>query len=183
MKDFCSDPLPALRSIDQNYGKRIDLCAGPIGNAGLLTCVIADRLVEWQSIYRTPKENEYLGALFDLVTPQESMVFDVFLHRDLPLSGLPECNLFDRLGASRGFDPENDADQFLPFSNQVIELGSGLSGCDTSRYPRYSQVLEHVFHRSGIDAAEFQGYRLSIDYPQIPTAADLKWKLPENPKQ
>jgi hypothetical protein len=183
LREFCSDPLPALRSIERDYGRRLDLCEGPIGNAGLLTCVLADRLVKWQSIYPTPKTNEYLGALFDLVTPQESMVFDVFLHQDLPLSGPPEHTLFDRLAARRGFDPDSDPDRQLPLSNQVLNLGSGLSGSSTLRYAEYSRLLEHVFHQAGIDAAEFQGYRLSINYPQIPTAADLKWELPPKPKQ
>ena len=60
LKDFCSQPLPDLCSVKRDYGRRFDLCEGPIGNAGLLTCVIADRLVNWQSIYRNPGKEEFL---------------------------------------------------------------------------------------------------------------------------
>ena len=182
LRDFCSDPLPALRSVKRDYGKRFDLCEGPIGNAGLLTCVIADRLVKWQPVYNVPGKNEYMGALFDLVTPQENMFFDVFVHRDLPISGPPMCTLFDRLTAPRGFDPENDAYRQLPLSNKVLRLGPGNMGNASTQYPRYAALLEHVFQRTNLEARDFQGYRLSIRYPQIPTAADMQWKLREKPE-
>ena len=177
LKDFCSDPLPVLQPIEQAFGLRLDLVEGPIGNAGLLTCVAADRLVKLQSIYHTPKKNENLAAIFDLVTPQDHMIFDVFLHQDLPFSGPPKCNLFDRLTVPRGFDPESHSDRPLPLSSQVLDLGSGLAGSTTSQYPRYLEMMDYVFLQSGIDADEFRGYRLSIRYPQIPTAAVLRWKL------
>jgi hypothetical protein len=181
LKDFCSHPLPALRSVKRDYGIRFDLDEGPIGNAGLLTCVVADRLVKWQSIYKTPQKNENLGSIFDLVTPQEHMVFDIFLHQDLPPAGPPQCTLFDRLTAPRGFDPEMDTDRQLPFSNPIQDLKPGLADSAILQYPRYPQMLEHVFHQSGLDVTEFKGYRLSIRYPQIPTAADLQWELPKKP--
>ena len=183
LTDFCSDPLPALRSVKRDYGRRFDLCEGPIGNAGLLTCVIADRLVKWQEKYQIPGKDEYMGALFDLVTPLENMLFDVFVHKDLPLPGPPECTLFDRLTAPRGFDPENDASRQLPLSNKVLRLRPGLMGNASAHYPRYSQLMEYVFNKTGLIPEDFQGYRLSIRYPQIPTAADLQWRLPERPKE
>ena len=182
LRNFCSEPLPALKSVKRDYGRRFDLCAGPIGNAGLLTCVIADRLVKWQSIYRTPEKNEFMGSLFDLVTPLEYMLFDVFVHKDLPFTSAPESALFDRLTAPRGLDPENDAFRQLPLSNKVLQLGPGLLGNSSAHYPRYAQLMEYVFQRANLVPGDYQGYRLSIRYPQIPTAADLQWRLSERPK-
>jgi len=179
LKEFCSDPLPALRSVEKDFGQQFDLKAGPIGNAGLLTCVIADRLVKWQSAYLIPEINEYMGALFDLMTPLEHMLFDVFIHKDLPHSGPPQSVLLDRLTAPRGYDPKNDALLHMPLSNKVLPLGSGLVGNASSQYPRYPQLIKYVFDQVGMAADEFQGYRLSIRYPQIPTAANLFWKSPE----
>jgi hypothetical protein len=179
LRDYCSQPLPDLRAVKRDYGQRFDLCEGPIGNAGLLTCVIADRLVKWQSVYRVPEKDEFMGALFDLVTPLEHMLFDVFVHQDLPLTGPPESTLLDRLTAPRGFDPENDPYRQLPLSNKVLRLGPGLLGNASAHYPQYAPLMDHVFRKSELDPREFQGYRLSIRYPQIPTAADLQWRLPE----
>ncbi len=181
LKDFCSHPLPALRSVKRDYGQQFDLCEGPIGNAGLLTCVIADRLVKWQSAYRIPEKNEYMGTLFDLGTPLENMLFDVFVHQDLPHSGPPESALLDRLTAPRGYDPKSDALLHMPLSNKVLRLGSGLVGNASSQYPQYPQLINHVFNQVGLLPDEFQGYRLSIRYPQIPTAANLSWKAPDKP--
>jgi hypothetical protein len=181
LTNFCSQPLPALRSVKRDYGCRFDLCEGPIGNAGLLTCVIADRLVKWQSVYRTPEKNEFMGALFDLVTPLEHMLFDVFVHKDLPISGPPECTLLDRLTAPRGIDPQNDAMRQLPLSNKVLRLGPGLLGNASAHYPQYAPLLEHVFREAGLEPEKYQGYRLAIRYPQIPTAADLQWRLADRP--
>jgi hypothetical protein len=42
--------------------------------------------------------------------------------------------------------------------------------------------MEHVFKSTGLNPVDYQGFRLSIRYPQIPTAADLQWKLPQGPK-
>jgi len=179
LKDFCSQPLPALRSVKRDYGQKIDLKEGLIGNAGLLTCVVADRLVKWQSAYHIPEKNEFMGALFDLVTPMEHMLFDVFLHQDLPYSGPPDCVLLDRLTAPRGYDPKSDALLHLPLSNKVLRLGSGLMGNASAQYPQYPQLIKHVFNQVGINPGQFQGYRLSIRYPQIPTAANLSWRSPE----
>ena len=109
------------------------------------------------------------------------MLFDVFVHHDLPISGFPECTLLDRLTAPRGYDPENDAARQLPLSNQVLRLGQGLHGIASPHYQRYAQLMDHVFSKTGLAPADYQGYRLSIRYPQIPTAADLQWKLPERP--
>jgi hypothetical protein len=177
---FCSDPLPAMRSVKRDYGRRFDLCEGPIGNAGLLTCVIADRLVKWQPVYSVPEKNEFMGAMFDLVTPLENMLFDVYIDKSLPMSGPPECTLLDRLTAPRGIDPENDSVRQLPLSNRVLRLGPGLSGSASAHYPRYAALMEHVFRLTALKASQFQGYRLSIRYPQIPTAADLQWRLPQS---
>ena len=179
LKDFCSDPLPALRSVDRDFGQQFDLKEGLIGNAGLLTCVIADRLVKWQSAYLIPETNEYMGALFDLVTPLEHMLFDVFVHQDLPYSGPPESVLLDRLTAPRGYDPKNDALLHLPLSNKVLSLGSGLMGNASAQYPKYPHLINYVFDKVGLVPDEFLGYRLSIRYPQIPTAANLFWRSPE----
>lgn len=180
LREFCSQPLPDLRSVKRDYGRRFDLCEGPIGNAGLLTCVIADRLVKWQPVYSVPQKNEFMGAMFDLVTPLENMLFDVYLAKSLPLSGPPECTLLDRLTAPRGIDPENDSVRQLPLSNRVLRLGPGLSGSASAHYPRYAALMEHVFHQTGLDPTDYRGYRLSIRYPQIPTAADLQWRLPQS---
>ena len=182
LHEFCSHPLPALRSVQRDYGRRYDLCEGPIGNAGLLTCVIADRLVKWQSVYREPGVNEFMGALFDLVTPLEHMLFDVYVHGDLPFEGPPMCTLLDRLTAPRGHDPVGDAYRQLPLSNKVLHLGPGLVGKASAHYPGYSQLMDHVFRKASLDPGRYEGYRLAIRFPQIPTAADLQWKLPENPK-
>ena len=179
LKDFCSDPLPALRAVKRDYGQQFDLKEGPIGNAGLLTCVIADRLVKWQSAYLIPETNEYMGALFDLGTPLENMLFDVFIHQDLPHSGPPQSVLLDRLTAPRGYDPKSDALLHMPLSNKVLSLGSGLVGNASAQYPEYPQLIKYVFDQVGLIPDQFQGYRLSIRYPQIPTAANLFWKSPE----
>jgi len=179
LKDFCSDPLPALRSVKRDFGLQFDLKEGLIGNAGLLNCVIADRLVKWQSAYLIPDTNEYMGALFDLVTPLEHMLFDVFIHQDLPHSGPPESVLLDRLTAPRGYDPKNDALLHMPLSNKVLRLGSGLLGNASAQYPEYPRLVKHVFDQVGLAADDFLGHRLSIRYPQIPTAANLFWKSPE----
>ena len=56
-------------------------------------------------------------------------------------------------------------------------------GNASAHYPRYSQLMEYVFKKTGLVPEEFQGYRLSIRYPQIPTAADLQWRLPGTPQE
>jgi len=67
----------------------------------------------------------------------------------------------------------------MPLSNKVLRLGSGLLGNASAQYPEYPRLVKHVFDQVGLAADDFLGHRLSIRYPQIPTAANLFWKSPE----
>ncbi len=181
VKEFCSSPLPNLFPIKRDSVLCFDLAEGPIGNAGLLTCVIADRLVKGQPIYRVPGKHEFVSGLFDVITPLEQMLFDVYAHQDLKFFVPPQCTLLDRMTTPSGFNPRDLLVRYLPLSNQVLSLGKGLTGVATGHYPRYAQLLDYIFDRAGIDSNKFHGFRLSLRYPQITTAVHLKWKLHERP--
>ncbi len=181
LEGFCSTPIPNIQAVDRPYGKRLDLCEGPIGRAGETSCVIADRLLVQQTPYKEPGYNEVIGGLLELVTPVENVMFDIFVPKDFPGDEDPQAHLVDRLSSSRGFDPTNFESRDLPFTAKVQKLESSISGCATDRYPAYLDLLAHVMGRTRLSIMDFVGYRIMMPYPQIPTALTLTWPLPNKP--
>ena len=182
LEAFCSTPIPDIEAIERPYGKRLDFREGPIGRAGETSCVIADRLLVQQTPYKEPGYNEVIGGLFELVTPVECVMFDVFVPKDFPGDEIPLAHLVDRLSSSRGFDPTNFESRALPFTAKVQKLESSISGCATDRYPEYLDLLAHVMGRTRLSIMDFVGYRIMMPYPQIPTALTLTWPLPNKPE-
>jgi hypothetical protein len=180
LRQFCSGELPAILPIRRHYGTRFDLEAGSFGNAGALTCVFAD-VVRGQGAFRDPAtSNYYLASMNDLFTPSEFLVHDVFLHRDVAVSGAPEVMLLDRLTVTRGYNPDEDEQHRMPLSAKVLNVSAGPMS-NLKRYPAYTDVLQFVLERLGFAAGEFRGHRFTMVYPPIPAALVMRVGLPDRP--
>ncbi len=179
LTEFCSQPPPVINRVTTSYGHFYELARGPIGNAGLCTCIFAERVTPRFERYRTTRE-EFHATMIDLITPSEHTILDLFLHHDLGDFDPPEAMLLDRLSAARGYNPELDAKYQLPMSVNAIRLGSSASGTATPQFPLYPKVLSDVLKSMGWKHEDFDGFRLSLKYPPVPSALvlriPLKWK-------
>lgn len=179
LTEFCSQPLPEIHRVSTSYGHFYELASGPIGNAGLSTCIFAERVTPLFERYRTSRE-EFHATMIDLVTPSEHTILDLFLHHELGAFEAPEAMLLDRLSTARGYDPELDAKYQLPMSVGAVGLGSSASGTATPQFPLYPRVLSSVLESMGWKHEDFDGFRLSLKYPPVPSAlvlrVPLRWK-------
>jgi len=180
LPQFCSHPLPEIRTVKTSYGRRYELPAGPIGNAGALTCVFADVFTPEFNRFRTETER-YLASMIDLVTPSEAVILDMFLHRDLEFATSPEALLLDRLSIERGYQPGRDEQHQLPLSARPLRLGTGVAGAASPQFPEYGKLLQHVIGKLDHDPGEFRGYRVYLRYPPVPSALVMRLAYPEAP--
>src|SRR5262245_34137594 len=87
IRQFCTPPRPEIRVSTYGAFKSFELAAGPVGNEGLTTCVFGTRL---RGLYpRYTDTPDTAGFMVLLQTPVERVLFDMFVHRDLALSGPP----------------------------------------------------------------------------------------------
>lgn len=180
LKQFCSQPLADIYSIKADQDLRFDIASGPIGNVGALDCVFGDLLPDFDSIYAT-EDDKLQSGMIDLQTPTEMLMFDFFVHKDLPFQVPPNVMHLDRLNAPRGYNTTSDGWNQLPLSNQVTHLPPGLSGCASTFFPQYRDLVEYAFSRLGHSAHEFDGYRFTMKYPTIPSAVVMS--MPKMPPE
>jgi hypothetical protein len=177
MAEFCSKPLPELRTVRDNMFTRFELVEGPVGNTGALTCVVGaiQRDIPY---YKTPT-NEWGEHSAICNTPAELLVLDLFFHESLTFALEPEAILYSRLDAVSPSLGTNRTT--LPLNEPVQKLGAGPLLPTTPEVPRYSRMVKAMFDRTGWSLSEFHGFRMKIAYPVIPSALVLRYRLPDAP--
>lgn len=173
---FCDPPDPAIVVSTIGNVKRFELAEGPVGNAGLATVVFGTYL---RHLIPRAQSADHQFASFNvlLCTPVERLIFDMFVHRDIHLDGIPETNLCDRLTHPH---PPADDDVYrlaMPCAEQPFALGRGASGALTPHIPFYPRLVEFVCQRVGHPAEAFRGSRFEMTYPPIPTAPSRRFPL------
>ncbi|MGD8450673.1 MAG: hypothetical protein PVJ57_02545 [Phycisphaerae bacterium] len=179
--DFCSAPARELRPFfgpdgSTNYA----IPEGPIGLSGTVTCMTGVISRELASYYRTA-DNTFGEHLLELRTPAELMLFDLFVHKDLPLCLPPAFAVYGELWSWPSTPASRAAMGALPITAAVEYLGSGPPTVDIVEVPRYREMVDQVFARAGWEARDFRAYRVRMTYPPIPAMAVLHFELPEPP--
>ena len=177
MGEFCSTTLPALRSFPISGGTSFELPEGPIGNAAAVDCVLGT-LQRGIPRYRTA-QNEWgeHNAICD--TPSELLIVDLFIHESMTFALAPEALLFSELRSPvRHPGPERDRNR-LPLHETLQELGKDPLAPATPEAPRYADMFQALFARTGWDPGAFHAFRMKINYPACPTSLVLRYRLPE----
>lgn len=178
LKEFCTQPMPEINPVPTAHGKRFDIASGAIGNIGAIDCVFGDLLPNFDSIYQS-EDDKFQSAMIDLQTPAEMLLFDFFVHRDLPFPLPPSVMHLDRLNAARGYSTKVNEWNQLPLSAKVREMAPGSVGCSAPFYPQYREIVDYAFSRLGHTARDFRGFRFTMTYPTIPSAVVMHMaKLP-----
>jgi hypothetical protein len=172
MRDFCSEPLPEI-SVKEDGGRlTASLAPGPIGNAGQISCLFG-KLHRGLPHARTPQDR-YSKFICDLNIPSEVAILDLYVHRSMAYAIPPTVSL-----ASLIEPREPDADRSrLPLHEPVIELGAPSPAPLTLEMPRYGEMVERVYARTGWAPEEFVGFRVKMAYPPLPTVLMMRYELP-----
>lgn len=175
IKRFCSPGVPDIKVVTSGDYKRFELAAGPVGNEGLTNCVFGTRLRRLYDRYSATPETAGFMVLFS--TPVERVMFDMFVHRSLDVSGPPGAQLIDRLAFPGSASESEFAERSLPMAENAVPLPGGVEGSLCGYIPWYTSLVEFVTERIGMPIGEFQGSRFEMTYPPISTTLSRRFDL------
>ncbi len=177
LTEFCSKPLPQVDLLREIGEEQYELPPGPVGNAAALTCIYGCVLRSVGSAYGEGP-GEYTDLGLNLITPAQHLIFDLFVHRDFDWAMQPELLVCSRMDGGPVHEVIKRERNILPVPEDVHDLGCSTTACATPIFPRYSKLLEYAFGQLSWSAAEFRAFRVTMQYPPIPTVALLRSELP-----
>jgi len=108
------------------------------------------------------------------------LVLDQIVHESLFGRIKPDLLVYSGLNASEQY-PRGVTRVQLPVAEQVEYLGKGPAVLPTPHVPRYRELAEYVFERTGWDGSRFDVYRAEMRYPPIPSTVVMQHALRERP--
>lgn len=160
---FCSQPLPKV--IGRATAGRVTYVVDAAQSDGStpIDVVMAHRAAAPDQHPATMRPA--IGEVWAMQNlPAQHLVFDVFIHIDIARRCIPSLELH-LLTPS---EPTHLAARWstrCPVHPRLEVLGPGLGATGTPAYPRYGELLEHVFTQIHWDPSEFVGYRCEVEYP------------------
>jgi len=180
IKEFCSEPLPAFRTVESPPEIRHSILTGTgIGNTAAVTFVEGDVIRSMGSRYRND-ENPYGANHASVCIPTEKLIVDFLIHEDTYGPLRPKVSIYGNnlIVPPLGLEREHDV---LDMRQTVTYLGKGPSVLHSPDVPRYPTMARHVFDKLGWEGERFDVYRCAIDYPVVPCSVVVWFPLPEAP--
>lgn len=175
--EFCSRPLPELRSFTDRTQTCFELVEGPVGNTGALTCVVGT--IQRNIPARRTPENEWGEHTAKVDTPAELLIVDMYFHKDFAFAIPPEVGLFSELGDSITSPSQLRDRRRLPLNERLQDLGEDPLPLATPEVARYGQMVRTMFERTGWSPKDFHAFRMRVPFPAYPTALVFRYRLPE----
>ncbi|MCB9913990.1 MAG: hypothetical protein H6828_02435 [Planctomycetes bacterium] len=176
VREFCSDPLPSTRSLQEADTTTLELCEGPVGNTAALDVVFGtiDRALVPVSGDGDLSVGEHYCRL---ETPAETVQFDLLVHRDLPFPLPPKLCTYSLLQGKTLFPLSENRRFHLPGTSDVQELGGSPPVVASPLVPRYGRLVDLACERLGHRLADFRGFRMTLTYPPIPAVFVMHHEL------
>jgi hypothetical protein len=167
LDDFCEAPPAPLDG--RTFGQYVQYSLGPtgFGPASKVDLVIAE-VNRAELPHRAPSRERPPYMFFIPEMPGRKMMFDILVDSDV-YGGLgPELLCYDTtgLGAAVPGDPARTLD-LRACTEAALAIAPGLARLRVLEFPRYTQLLEFVFVRLGLDPARFRAYRFAQSYPLL----------------
>ncbi len=177
LKDFCSRPTPRVEERQARTDVIYELCEGPVGKTGEVTCYSG--YLSRGDVSRYAQGEDAFSQNTALVgTPVETLLFDIILHRDLAETFEPEVIVYgnpaEKLGPAMCVDEANR----LPIQETLRSLGGGPARVATPLVERHQEMVDWVFERVGWNPADFVGRRLVLRHPPMPSGVVVRSPLP-----
>lgn len=180
MRRFCSVTMPRIEAVRSGTETEYVLPNGPVGNLGAFDCYFGE-IGRGAPMYRT--QHDTFGEFSTGIRlPIDTLVFDLIIHRDVPMPGAPKLIVRGYANAS---PDQPDAAKYmmeLPIVEPILELAGMPPVVTTPIVPRYADVMSAVYSRLGYPPSEFRGYRMLMKYPPMSSLVVLRWELPERPQ-
>ena len=168
---FFSDPsLRVEARTSDTGGMQYMVSTGEVGATGAISCVTGD-VVRPVGAVTAEEGSREGGAMATISCPVRLLILDVLVHRRLFPGVVPEVIVRSDVAFGQGL--QNN----LPVSETATFMGPADGIIRTAEVPRYDEMRSFVFERLGWDHAEFDVYRLRVEYPILSTALALSFKL------
>lgn len=173
MPSFSRGPLPKVHVREEGNGLIYEVGDGPVGKTGEFSCYFGFGFRADVPRYATERdESAWLAA--SVAMPVETLLLDMFVHKDLPEAMDPETSVYG--GAWVGAPGFPDSAR-LPIHEHAVHLGRGAD-LSTPLDDQYPGVMARVFDRTGWRPEDFHCLRLVIEYPPMPSRAVMRYRLP-----
>lgn len=177
MKEFCSQPVPDVRVAEHPKGTyRCMLTDGPLGYSAAATVISG-----WVYHATAPLSESYPGEPGEhganLTTPVEALVFDLFVHRDLPFARSVTARVYSQLPGGPRYAEEGATAYELPVPTEIVDMEDGPPDPPSPALGRYAEMIGRVAGRMGRAAEDFSVLRYRLRYPPIPALALLTHPL------
>ncbi|MBE0565674.1 MAG: hypothetical protein IH621_06955 [Krumholzibacteria bacterium] len=179
LRDFCSQPIPEVRRTVEPNGNSVDhITAGAVGKTGAMTILTGEHLRRVRPDHEQ-EPDDYSAHACAVHTPSRLLHFDTFVYDGCYGNRSPKLAVFSELTATVAYPLSSPDHMLLPLSEKVEHLGQGLRRARSSALPNYLDLIRHVLDRLGWDESRFDVYRLTIEYPPIPVAVEMRWDISE----
>lgn len=179
LHDFCTQPLPETRLVQLPRGALFELSEGPIGNTAALDCVFGWLRRAFAPMWRD-EQNQIGEHLVTITTPSEMVSFELLAHADLPLPP-PEIALFSLMEYGLEGAASVRRRYQLPTVEPLQDLGARPPVVAHPSLARIPELATYACQRLGWKLEDFQGWRVTIKHPPIPSVLTLRYALPEKP--
>ena len=171
--DFCSDPMPALERVEADRGMMQDeLLSGEVGLTGQRTLVTGELLRNVAPTYATSEgKRAHFGVAVRI--PTQMLHFDLFVYKGLFGKVDRELVVFSELVSQIAFD-ERDV---LSVSDEIRQLGTGVSLAQAPDIAGYPDLARSVFDRLSADPDDYELYRIRMAYPPMPASVVYRHKM------
>jgi len=171
---FCSQPVPRLLNASGPDGWTYNLLdSQELGRKSSVTVAFSGVALG------TPFDLDEQGRLwahagvdYEISIPTELLILEMFLHRPSFGHASPQFQAI-KIGTNKPKLPEIlRRSGAFPMHEQVESLGPVPQMKILSKIPRHAELVNHVFNQLHWNPAEFDAYRVCVQYPVLHT--DLK---------
>ncbi len=166
LDEFCDNPPAELELVRTGNAIHYMLAGEAIGPKSSTDFVMAE--VNRNELDRVASGTERRTHVFaEVETPAKLLVLDVLVHRDLFKGVSPELIIYDTSGegVASPNDPTRDLDKYDTVESIQLISESGVNSLRLAGFPRYVELLRHVFESTGWDDKAFRTYRTRVEYP------------------
>jgi hypothetical protein len=180
LSEFCTAGLPALSVAPFPGGMRYDLARGPVGNTARMNWIFGWHGHRFACMDRDERNTfgEHATRVF---VPVETLLCDLFVHRDLRFAMTPRVALHGQIAGGMPYPASGRDRDRIPFTESIQEIGGRSPVVATPLVPRYPEMVGRVLERLGWRPGDFRGFRFQMKYPPLPSVAVLRYDLPERP--
>ena len=185
LPQFCSDPMLRFEVYKTEDTTSYWVAGADVGLRTSVNLVSAEHRPNAMKRYREPTRgsNKTTGFFAAPNTPSKRSVVDMFIHKDIYPDCIPTLSVYDVVpqGVIRVIDDPLRAHDRIQTAESIRQLGRGLANADLANVPRYLEMVQHVYSKLGLDATDFRGFRLDLQYPICGAQYVIALDLPEMP--